>query len=238
MNEHQNVSPSEGAPTHTPNSAVSFIAVMKDFPSDPPVIAFDNLSFEIETHTFTAITGLSGSGKTTLLNLIAGLDFASEGQVIVLDTEPILLTEEELAEWRLANIGFVFQTYNLISTFTAQENLSFPLELQNPDLEPVDFVEAVSTMLSQVGLDDRGNHLPHQLSGGEQQRLSLARALITDPLIVLADEPTGNLDEKTARKIRGLLKDAHSQGKTVIVATHDPMIIKMADQIISLTDED
>ena len=205
------------------------------FPGDPAIIVFSELSCVIARGSFCVFTGESGSGKTTLLNLIAGLDIPSNGTIKVFGVNLIDLDEPELAEWRLNNIGYVFQSYNLISTFTAKENLTFPLELLHPDKELEELDIPVEDMLEAVGLQHRISHLPHQLSGGEQQRLALARALVTDPPIILADEPTGNLDEKTAQKIRDILYEFNQNGKTILVATHDRKLIELSTQITTLT---
>lgn len=204
------------------------------FQTESPITVFSEFSTIINRGSLFVITGESGSGKTTLLNLIAGLDTPSDGQIEIFGVKLIDLDESELADWRLHNIGYVFQSYNLISTFTAKENLSFPLELLYPDKEPDEFDTIINEILSTVGLEQRTSHLPHQLSGGEQQRLALARALITDPQIILADEPTGNLDEKTAQRIRQVLLAAHKNQKTVLVATHDTKLIEFATDKISL----
>ncbi|MHA1713965.1 MAG: ABC transporter ATP-binding protein [Candidatus Ranarchaeia archaeon] len=214
--------------------AILMIRVSKQYFNETSISVLDDLTVEIEAGSFTVVTGVSGSGKTTFLNLISGLDRPTSGKIIVLGTDLSILREAELSNWRLRNIGFVFQDYNLISTFTASENLSFPLELKDPEIDSGVLDGIVEHMLRSVGLFHRRNHLPGQLSGGEQQRLALARALITDPPIILADEPTGNLDENTARKIRRILFEANSSGKTLVVATHDRSLIAKANQEISL----
>ena len=187
----------------------------------------NNISMEISEREFVVISGPSGAGKTTLLNILGGLDKPTSGEVFVLDRKLSELNEDELAAFRCANIGYVFQAYNLISTLTAKENIEFAMELAGFQGEKL--TQKASDLLKLVGLAERGDHLPSQLSGGEQQRIAFARALANDPRIVLADEPTGNLDEKTGLEIVEVLKTLKESGKTVIVVTHYPGIFELAD---------
>ena len=180
-----------------------------------------------------AILGPSGSGKSTLLGLIAGLDAASSGQVVIDGTEITALSEDRLARLRGEKIGFVFQAFHLIPSLTAMENVLVPMEIAGRR----DAGTRARALLEEVGLSDRGHHYPSQLSGGEQQRVAIARALSNEPKIVLADEPTGNLDSVTGRQVIDLLLSINrSRGATVVVVTHDPEIASMADARISLRD--
>ena len=190
------------------------------------------LTLSIPKAQFIALRGPSGSGKTTLLNIIGGIDRPTSGKIFVDGQDLTLKDEDFLSDFRCNNIGFVFQAYNLVSTLTMAENVAFPMEwLRKPDLQ---IEERVIELLKIVGLKHRANHFPSQLSGGEQQRVAFARALANDPQLVLADEPTGNLDTKNAQKIIQVLQILKEQGKTVIVSTHDMQIIELADQVLCL----
>jgi putative ABC transport system ATP-binding protein len=180
-----------------------------------------------------AILGPSGSGKSTLLGLIAGLDAPSSGQVLIDGTDITALTEDRLAKLRGKMIGFVFQSFHLIPSLTALENVLVPMEIAGR----ADAGARARTLLSEVGLASRGHHYPSQLSGGEQQRVAIARALSNEPGIILADEPTGNLDSQTGHGVIDLLLSINrKRGTTVVVVTHDPEIASMADARISLRD--
>jgi putative ABC transport system ATP-binding protein len=183
---------------------------------------------------FVALCGPSGSGKTTLLNLISGIDRPTSGRILVLGEDLTVQDEDLLAEFRCDNVGYVFQSYNLVSTLTVAENVAFPMEwIRKPAAE----VEArVVELLKTVGLQHRANHFPAQLSGGEQQRVAFARALANDPELVLADEPTGNLDTKNGQKINEMLRQLKADGKTIIVATHDPKLMELSDRTVCLED--
>jgi putative ABC transport system ATP-binding protein len=190
-----------------------------------PVLS--GISFDIARGEFVALMGPSGSGKSTLLNLIAGIDTADRGSILVGGVEITTLSESELARWRAGNVGFIFQFYNLIPVLTAYENVELPLLLTSlKRRERRDHVEAV---LSVVGLSDRMDHYPSQLSGGQQQRVAIARAIVTDPEILVADEPTGDLDRASAEEILQLM-DRLVTGfrKTVIMVTHDPRAAEKA----------
>jgi putative ABC transport system ATP-binding protein len=181
---------------------------------------------------FSVVSGPSGSGKTTLLNMIGGIDKPTSGKVLVFDEDLSNKDEDLLAVFRCAKVGHVFQSYNLISTLTVTENVAFPMEwLRKPGDE---IRERVRTLLEMVGLSDRAEHFPYQLSGGEQQRVAFARALANDPPLLLADEPTGNLDEKTSAQIVQILQTLKEGKKTVVVATHDSKIIELGDQSLWL----
>jgi putative ABC transport system ATP-binding protein len=191
-----------------------------------------DVSFSVRSGSFVALCGPSGSGKTTLLNLISGIDRPTRGKIEVLGKNIDELDEDLLAEFRCNELGFVFQSYNLVSTLTVAENIAFPMEWRGqPEKE---IAKRVAELLEMVGLGQRADHFPAQLSGGEQQRVAFARALANDPQLFLADEPTGNLDTKNGRKIIEILQILKSTGKTVIVSTHDPEIVHLADQKICL----
>jgi len=193
-----------------------------------------DVSFSVKKGSFVALCGPSGSGKTTLLNLISGIDKPTGGQIEVLGQNVNELDEDLLAEFRCNELGFVFQSYNLVSTLTVAENVAFPMEWRRRPEEEI--TKRVTELLEMVGLGQRANHFPAQLSGGEQQRVAFARALANDPRLFLADEPTGNLDTKNGEKITEILQILKSMGKTVIVSTHDAEIVRLADQKICLKD--
>ena len=198
-----------------------------------PLTILHPLSVEIPRGRFVAIVGPSGSGKSTLLGLIAGLDAPSSGSVVIDGTDITRLDEDRLARLRGEKIGFVFQFFHLIPSLTAYENVAVPMEIAGT----ADVRGRASTLLDEVGLRGRAHHYPSQLSGGEQQRVALARALANDPPIVLADEPTGNLDSATGRTILGLLRGVHEHRRTTIVlVTHDAELAAMADARIVLRD--
>src|SRR5262245_3694606 len=185
------------------------------------VRALDDVSLTIPTQGFVAIMGPSGSGKTTLLNLLAGIDHATSGSVVVGDEELTTMKERELAAWRARHIGLVFQFYNLLPVLTAFENVELPLLLTN--LSKAERKTHVESALTAVGLADRMQHYPRQLSGGQEQRVAIARAIVTDPTILIADEPTGDLDAKAAEEILLLLTQLNRQfHKTIVMVTHDP----------------
>ena len=191
-----------------------------------------NVDVSIEKGRFTVISGDSGSGKTTLLNVIGGIDRPTSGKVVVLGEDLNAQDEDSLAAFRCSKIGFVFQSYNLISTLTVAENVGFPMEWLR---KPTDYVEKrVQELLAMVGLGARAEHFPFQLSGGEQQRVAFARALANNPPLLLVDEPTGNLDRRTSAQVAEILNALKDEGKTVVVATHDEGIVKAADQLLHL----
>ncbi len=192
-----------------------------------------NVSFEIPEGQCVALLGPSGSGKSTLLALLAGLDSPTEGAVSLNGTRLDSLNSDELTEFRAKNLGFVFQAYHLIPTLTALENVMLPLELQN--LPRVECRNRAEAWLKRVGLDTRMNHLPRQLSGGEQQRVAVARALVAEPRIVFADEPTGNLDSVNAAKVTELLLSLRGRCALVLV-THDAALAGQADRVLRLRD--
>jgi len=201
---------------------------------DVRVEALKDVDFDVEKGKFVAISGASGSGKTTLLNIVSGIDKPTSGAIFVYGEDLGAKDEDFLANFRCNKIGFVFQSYNLVSTLTLAENVAFPMEWLRRPTE--DTEEHVGYLLETVGLKHRAEHFPFQLSGGEQQRVAFARALANDPPLLLADEPTGNLDAKTSLKIIEILQKLKNDGKTVIVATHDDRILKVADQKLYLAD--
>jgi len=193
-----------------------------------------DINLTINKGDFIAITGPSGSGKSTMMNLVGALDLASDGEIYLDKIDIEHLEESELAQIRGKKIGFIFQTFNLIPTLTALDNVSLPLLFQGIEKEERD--EKARALLESVGLGHRLTHLPNELSGGERQRVAIARALANDPEIILADEPTGNLDSKTGQEILELFKKLNKEGKTVIMVTHDPNLAKKANRIVKLKD--
>jgi putative ABC transport system ATP-binding protein len=198
-----------------------------------PLTILHALDLVIPSGRFIAVVGPSGSGKSTLLGLIAGLDAPSSGQILIDGTDITTLGEDALAKLRGEKIGFVFQFFHLVPSLTAFENILVPMEIAGRR----DAVVRARRLLDEVGLSDRGHHYPSQLSGGEQQRVAIARALANDPLIVLADEPTGNLDSTTGRHIMQLLLDVHrGRQSTLVLVTHDAELAALADCRLSLRD--
>jgi len=209
--------------------------LVKDYEiGDFIVRAVNEISLRIKESAFIIIKGPSGAGKTTLLNLIGGLDTPNRGSIYSSGVKISNLKEESLATFRLINSGFIFQNYNLISTLTAEENIMFPMKLAGMSLK--EQRERALNLLNKVGLGDRREHLPFQLSAGEQQRVAIARALANDPPIIIADEPTANLDKKTSLFIRDLFSDMKQEGKTIIIATHDDYLIELANRVIIFED--
>ncbi len=191
------------------------------------------IEFDIREGEFLALMGPSGSGKSTLLNLIAGIDKADSGSIVVGGVDITALDETELARWRATHVGFIFQFYNLIPVLTAFENVELPLQLTG--LTRAQRREHVETALRVVNLAHRMDHYPSQLSGGEQQRVAIARAVVTDPTILVADEPTGDLDRASAREIMALMcRLSRESGKTIIMVTHDPKAAEAAQVILRL----
>ena len=197
------------------------------------VVALDNVSFSVKKGEFVAIVGAFGSGKSTLLHLIGGVDRPTKGKVYIDGKDIFALDDDKLAIFRRRQIGLIYQFYNLIPILNVEENITLPLALDNRKVSN----EELENMLSHLGLEKRRYHLPNELSGGQQQRTSIGRALITRPTIVLADEPTGNLDSKSSDEIVALLKKSNKELKqTIIMITHNLEIAKMADRIIKIED--
>ena len=198
-----------------------------------PVDVLTDVTLEIPARQFAAIAGPSGSGKSTLLGLIAGLDRPTTGRIVVNDVDLTGLDEDDLARFRRDAIGYVFQSFHLIPTLTALENVAVPLELGGDARA----LERARALLDEVGLGDRGHHYPVQLSGGEQQRVAVARAVAGRPTLLLADEPTGNLDSATGKQIIDLLVALNRNlGSTLVLVTHDPALAALADRVITLRD--
>jgi putative ABC transport system ATP-binding protein len=208
----------------------------RDFVVGPTVVhALRNVDLTVGRGQLVAVRGRSGSGKTTLLSLIGGLDRATSGDVVVDGRSVGDMSPDELVELRRRKIGFIFQAFGLLSILSAAENVEVPLRLVRA--APALREERVATLLELVGLGERGRHRPHELSGGEQQRVAIARALANRPDLLLADEPTGQLDSATGRSIMSLLRAVvRSEGVTAIVATHDPTLIGLADRVIEIRD--
>lgn len=200
-----------------------------------PVTAVNNITIDFEHNEFTAVVGPSGSGKTTFLNIIGGLDRPTSGEVTVDGVEVNNLSDNEMIDFRLNNIGFVFQSYNLIPVLTAKENTEFIMLLQNrPEAERN---ARVKELLAEVGLVEQANKRPSQMSGGQQQRVAVARALASKPKFILADEPTANLDSKSAESLLDLMKKLNKEeGITFIFSTHDQRVIDRAKRVITLVD--
>ena len=194
--------------------------------------ALKDINLQIPQASFVVLRGPSGSGKTTLLNLISGIDKPSKGKIFVAGVDLTEQDEDSLSDFRCLHVGFVFQSYNLVSTLTVAENIAFPMEWMRKSSNEIE--SKVKELLEMVGLEDRAYHFPAQLSGGEQQRVAFARALSNDPELILADEPTGNLDVKNADKTIQVLQFLKTRGKTIIVSTHNMQIEQLADQIFCL----
>ena len=197
------------------------------------VVALDNVSFSVEKGEFVAIVGASGSGKSTLLHLIGGVDRPTSGKVFIDGKDIYEFDDDKLAIFRRRQVGLVYQFYNLIPILNVEENITLPLDLDNRKVNE----NHLKDLLELLGLENRKTHLPNQLSGGQQQRTSIGRALITNPTIILADEPTGNLDSKSSDEIVALLKKSNKEYKqTIIMITHNMEIAKCADRIIKIED--
>ena len=226
----------DGAPRHVPGAVVETTGLVRDYPSGDGVIhAVNGIDLTVTAGQLLAVRGRSGSGKTTLLNLLGGLDRPTAGRVVVDGIEISSLTEDRLVEIRRRTIAFVFQSFGLVPILTAAENVEVPLRLVRA--EPTARDRRVEELLDLVGLHERARHRPHELSGGEQQRVAIARALANRPRLLLADEPTGQLDSETGHRIMLVLRSVvRAEGITAIVATHDPMMLDVADRVVELRD--
>jgi len=201
------------------------------------IAALDGVSMRVEPNSFVAIMGPSGSGKSTLMHILGCLDRPSSGSYWLAGEEVSQLDREQLALLRNRRIGFVFQSYNLLARTTALDNVLLPLLYsRNGKITPAERLDRARKALEAVGLSDRGGHRPHELSGGQQQRVAIARALINDPTLIMADEPTGNLDSASSLEIMQLLEELHSRGRTVIMVTHSAEMAAHAQRIIHLRD--
>ena len=197
------------------------------------VVALDHISFSVEKGEFIAIVGASGSGKSTLLHLIGGVDRPTSGKVFIDGKDIFNFNDDKLAIFRRRQVGLIYQFYNLIPILNVEENITLPLSLDNREVDK----EKLNDLLTLLGIQNRRNHLPNELSGGQQQRTSIGRALITNPTIILADEPTGNLDSKSSDEIVALLKKSNKEfNQTIIMITHNMEIAKVADRIIKIED--
>jgi putative ABC transport system ATP-binding protein len=197
------------------------------------VTALDNINLTIPRGDFVALMGPSGSGKSTLLHLVAAMDMPTRGEINVFGSKLESMRDRQLARWRNAHVGFVFQFFNLIPVLTAFENVELPLKLTT--LSRAERQKHAKTALELVGLGDRMSHVPHQLSGGQQQRVAVARAIVTDPALILADEPTGNLDASSAEEVLALLQQLHREfEKTIIMVTHDSHAAQFASRTLHL----
>jgi putative ABC transport system ATP-binding protein len=203
----------------------------KEFKRDEfHVIALNQVDIQVRKGEFVALMGPSGSGKSTLLHLIAAMDRATDGEILVLGQDLRALSDREIARWRNSHIGFIFQSFNLIPVLTAMENVELPLKLTN--LNKKERIAHATTALQLVGLGDRLKHYPRQLSGGQEQRVAIARAIVTDPDLILADEPTGNLDAASAQEVLTLLSRLNKEfGKTIVMVTHDPHAARFASHV-------
>lgn len=197
------------------------------------VVALDHVSFTVEKGEFVAIVGASGSGKSTLLHLIGGVDRPTSGKVYIDGKDIFKFNDDKLAIFRRRQVGLIYQFYNLIPILNVEENITLPLALDNREVDK----ERLASLLKLLGLENRKNHLPNELSGGQQQRTSIGRAIIANPTIILADEPTGNLDSKSSDEIVALLKKSNKElNQTIIMITHNMEIAKVADRIIKIED--
>jgi putative ABC transport system ATP-binding protein len=211
--------------------------VAKEYPEGEGAVrvVFRGLHAEVARGETVALLGRSGSGKSTLLNLVGGIDLPTAGEVILDGTDLAVLSEQRRTLFRRSRIGLVFQSYNLIPTLTVMENLLLPLELNGRTGAPAR--EAARALLRRVGLDDRAGSYPDRLSGGEQQRVAVARAVVHEPLLLLADEPTGSLDAETGARVLALLAElARGGGRTMIVATHSDAVARAADRVLAIRD--
>ena len=215
-------------------SILKTINLVKMYGQEPNIVkALDNVSIEINEGEFVAIIGTSGSGKSTLLNMLGGLDKPTSGETIICNKTISRLNDEEMTIFRRRNIGFVFQNYNLVPILNVYENIVLPIELDGSKID-TNYVDSIINIL---GLNDKLTNMPNNLSGGQQQRVAIARALATKPAIILADEPTGNLDSKTSMDVIGLLKVTSKKfNQTMVMITHNEEIAQLADRIIRIED--
>ena len=196
------------------------------------VVALDQVSLAVEPGAFVSIMGPSGSGKSTLLNVMGGVDRITEGEILFDGARFDLLSEEELTSFRRGRIAYVFQQYHLVPSLTVLENVMLPLVFRGAGSAP----DLARRMLDRVGLRHRASHRPSELSGGEQQRVAVARALVNDPALILADEPTGNLDQASGRQVMSLFMDLNEEGRAIVMVTHNPQLAQCAREIVELSD--
>ncbi len=217
-----------------PNAVIRIEHLSKTYErGGQPIPVLMDINLTVARAEFVSLMGPSGSGKSTLLNLIAGIDQPSTGRILINGVDIATLNESSLADWRAANVGFIFQFYNLMPVLTAYENVELPLLLTN--LSRRQRKEHVEACLAMVGLSERMDHYPNELSGGQQQRVAIARALVTDPTLIVADEPTGDLDRATGEEVLKLMDELHRDlGKTIVMVTHDPKAASRASRMIHL----
>jgi putative ABC transport system ATP-binding protein len=219
-------------------STVSFIHIQslkKHFQMGGTTVrALDGVDVEIPTGSFTVVMGPSGSGKSTLLYLLGGLDRPSQGQIEVNGQRLDKMDENELALFRRKTVGFIFQSFNLIQSMSAEQNVAFPMQFDG--IAPKERTRRALELLGRVGLSDRSHHRPNELSGGQQQRVAIARALVNEPALILADEPTGNLDTSSGLGVMQVLSELHQSGRTILVVTHDPRMVRFATHKIFILD--
>jgi putative ABC transport system ATP-binding protein len=228
--------PGVGGAARVDRPILEAIELVRDYPSGESVIhALRGVSLDSRPRQLIAVRGRSGSGKTTLLNILGGLDRPTSGRVLIDGREISAMTEDELVDVRRRSVAFIFQSFGLVPILSAAENVEIPLRLVRAEARQRD--SRVRELLELVGLGGRAKHRPHELSGGEQQRVAIARALANRPRILLADEPTGQLDSETGHVIMMLLRDVvRTEGVTAIVATHDPVMLDVADRVVELKD--
>lgn len=225
--------------TEQETAIIQTIDVCKVYGSDDyPIKALDEVSLTIEPGEFVAIMGPSGSGKSTMMNILGCLDRPTSGRYFLAGEDVSDLNKVQLAQIRNRRLGFVFQSYNLLPRTSALENVILPLiySTNGSDIPEEQQRDRAMAMLEMVGLADRASHQPQELSGGQAQRVAIARALINDPALILADEPTGNLDSKSGNEIMVLLSELHAQGRTIVMVTHDPEIAAYADRVVHFLD--
>jgi putative ABC transport system ATP-binding protein len=225
-----------GTVPRTRGGVVDAVDVTREFRSGDGVVhALDGVDLSVASRELLAVRGRSGSGKTTLLNVLGGLDRPTSGRVLLDGRDISTMSEDELVDIRRRSLSFVFQGFGLLPIFSAAENVEVPLRLLRADPNTRD--RRVHEVLDMVGLAERAHHRPHELSGGEQQRVAVARALATRPRLLLADEPTGQLDSETGHRIMTLLRSvARAEGITMVVATHDPLMLDVADRVVEMRD--
>ncbi len=218
----------------SPNAVIRIEHLSKTYErGGQPIPVLMDINLTVARAEFVSLMGPSGSGKSTLLNLIAGIDQPSTGRILINGVDIATLNESSLADWRAANVGFIFQFYNLMPVLTAYENVELPLLLTN--LSRRQRKEHVEACLAMVGLSERMDHYPNELSGGQQQRVAIARTLVTDPTLIVADEPTGDLDRATGEEVLKLMDELHRDlGKTIVMVTHDPKAASRASRMIHL----
>ena len=201
---------------------------------DQSIPVLVDINLDVQAGDYVALMGPSGSGKSTLLNLIAGIDKPTSGQILVAGVDIAQLTDAELAAWRATHVGFIFQFYNLMPVLTAFENVELPLQLTS--LGRADRRDRVRNALALVGLSDRIDHYPNELSGGQQQRVAIARALIADPTLIVADEPTGNLDSESTDEVLAVFDSLNRAGRTIVVITHEDHVVRHARRCVEMRD--